>query len=51
MLGDDLSRRHAVSDEVNHMGDRNPQAAKRRAPGKHIGIMRNAIEHIQAAGS
>src|ERR1700730_3445357 len=50
MLGDDLRWRHAVCDEVDHMGDRDPQAAKRRAPGEDVRIVSTAIEHVRAAG-
>ena len=32
------------------MGDRDPQAAKRRAPGEDVRIVSNAIEHVRAAG-
>lgn len=44
MLGDDLRWRHTVGDEIDHMGDRDPQAAQRCAPGEHVGIMRDSIE-------
>jgi len=49
MLGDDLRRRHAVCDEVHHMGHRDPQAAQRRAPGEDVRIVSHAIEHVRTA--
>jgi hypothetical protein len=50
MLGDDLRGRHAVGDEFDHLGDRDPQAAQRRASGEDVRIVSDAIEHARAAG-
>ena len=44
---DDLRRRQAVGNEVDHVGDRDAKAADGGSPGQDIGVLRDAIECIR----
>lgn len=46
VLGHDLRGRHAVGDEIDHRGDRDPQPAHRSAAGKYVRIVRDAVKSL-----
>jgi len=46
VLCNDLRRCHPVGDEVDHMGDRDPQPAQRGAAGKDVRIVRDAVKSL-----
>lgn len=43
----DLRWRHAVGDEVDHVGDRDTKAADRGSPGQDIRVLRDAFERVR----